>query len=179
MPLTVYRWINISPFLFVPKEMAAYKITALQKALDDSVPASELERANKQYTELTVKYRDVLQKDSLLVQKTSSLQHLEVVRHITNSKLSSLTKCYSFTSLSVPVRRSHLQIFDSFKVYLFWSFFLLTFFIWFWQLFHSFSCQVVTIQEFVGGRAKILSKFEAVLVFRTVFLFCHLNQKQS
>ncbi|PWA24537.1 hypothetical protein CCH79_00011844 [Gambusia affinis] len=60
------------------KEMAAYKITALQKALDDSVPASELERANKHYTELTVKYRDVLQKDSLLVQKTSSLQHLEV-----------------------------------------------------------------------------------------------------
>ncbi|XP_014882312.1 centrosomal protein of 290 kDa-like [Poecilia latipinna] len=57
--------------------MAAYKITALQKALDDSVPASELERANKQYTKLTVKYRDVLQKDSLLVQKTSSLQHLE------------------------------------------------------------------------------------------------------
>uniref|UniRef100_A0A667Y9B7 Centrosomal protein 290 n=1 Tax=Myripristis murdjan TaxID=586833 RepID=A0A667Y9B7_9TELE len=36
------------------KEMAAYKIAALQKALDDSVPSSNLERANKQYTELTV-----------------------------------------------------------------------------------------------------------------------------
>ncbi|MED6281450.1 hypothetical protein CHARACLAT_021734, partial [Characodon lateralis] len=59
------------------KEMAAYKITALQKALDDSVPASELERANKQYTDLTIKYRDVLQKDSLLIQRTTNLEHLE------------------------------------------------------------------------------------------------------
>lgn len=94
--------------------MAAYKITALQKALDGSVPASELERANKQYTELTVKYRDVLQKNSLLVQKTSGLQHLEVVKHITNSKFSSLTDCYSFTPFNVLLRLSYLQIFDSF-----------------------------------------------------------------
>lgn len=61
--------------------MAAYKITALQKALDESVRASELEKANKQYTELTVKYRDVLQKDNLLVQKATNLEHLEVTRH--------------------------------------------------------------------------------------------------
>ncbi|CAM9120067.1 unnamed protein product [Lampetra planeri] len=59
------------------KEMAAHKMTALQKALDDSVPSSDLERANKQYTELTVKYRDLLQKDSLLIQRTSHLEHLE------------------------------------------------------------------------------------------------------
>ncbi|XP_068458715.1 centrosomal protein of 290 kDa [Clinocottus analis] len=59
------------------KEMSAYKIAALQKALDDSVPSSDLERANRQYTELTVKYRDALQRDGQLVQRTSNLQHLE------------------------------------------------------------------------------------------------------
>ncbi|XP_054889795.1 centrosomal protein of 290 kDa isoform X4 [Poeciliopsis prolifica] len=74
------------------KEMAAYKITALQKALDDSVPASELERANKQYTELTVKYRDALQKDSLLVQKTSSLQHLESENESLQEQISAVNK---------------------------------------------------------------------------------------
>lgn len=58
--------------------MAAYKISALQKALDDSVPSSDLEKANKQYTELTVKYRDLLQRDSRLVQRTTKLEHLEV-----------------------------------------------------------------------------------------------------
>ncbi|XP_023204567.1 centrosomal protein of 290 kDa isoform X2 [Xiphophorus maculatus] len=74
------------------KEMGAYKITALQKALDGSVPASELERANKQYTELTVKYRDVLQKDSLLVQKTSGLQHLESENESLREQISAVKK---------------------------------------------------------------------------------------
>lgn len=59
--------------------MAAYKIAALQKALDDSVASSELEKANQQYTELTVKYRDMLQRDSRLIQRTNDLEHLEVV----------------------------------------------------------------------------------------------------
>ncbi|XP_042070137.1 centrosomal protein of 290 kDa isoform X5 [Haplochromis burtoni] len=59
------------------KEMAAYKIAALQKALDDSVPSSDLEKANKQYTELTVKYRNMLQRDSHLIQRTTNLEHLE------------------------------------------------------------------------------------------------------
>lgn len=60
------------------KETAAYQIAALQKALDDSVPLSELERANRQYTELTIKYRDVLQRDSCLIQRSTNLQHLQV-----------------------------------------------------------------------------------------------------
>lgn len=68
--------------LFCLQEMAAFKIAALQKALDDSVPSSDLERANKQFTELTVKYRDVLQRDSCLVQRTTSLEHLEVLKHV-------------------------------------------------------------------------------------------------
>lgn len=59
------------------KEIAAFKMAALQKALDDSVPFSELEMANKQYNDLTAKYRDMLQKDNLLVQRTENLEHLE------------------------------------------------------------------------------------------------------
>ncbi|MEQ2239571.1 hypothetical protein ILYODFUR_005717, partial [Ilyodon furcidens] len=74
------------------KEMAAYKITALQKALDDSVPASELERANKQYTDLTIKYRDVLQKDSLLIQRTTNLEHLESENESLREQISAINK---------------------------------------------------------------------------------------
>ncbi|XP_048867180.1 centrosomal protein of 290 kDa isoform X2 [Brienomyrus brachyistius] len=59
------------------KEMVEFNIAALQKALDDSVLASELERANKQYTELTVRYRDLLEKDNCLVQRTTNMEHLE------------------------------------------------------------------------------------------------------
>ncbi|XP_053487466.1 centrosomal protein of 290 kDa isoform X3 [Ictalurus furcatus] len=59
------------------KEMAAFKMAALQKALEDSVPSSELERANKQYNDLTMKYRDLLQKDNHLIQRTTTLEHLE------------------------------------------------------------------------------------------------------
>ena len=58
--------------------MAAYKMAALQRASEESVPSSELERANRQYTELTVKYRDMLQRDNHLVQRTTGLEHLEV-----------------------------------------------------------------------------------------------------
>ena len=58
--------------------MASFKIAALQKVLDGSVPLSELELANKQYNALTAKYRDMLQKDNLLVQRTTNMEHMEV-----------------------------------------------------------------------------------------------------
>lgn len=58
--------------------MAIFKIAALQKVIDNSVSLSELELANKQYNELTAKYRDILQKDNMLVQRTNKLEHLEV-----------------------------------------------------------------------------------------------------
>ncbi|XP_070763229.1 centrosomal protein of 290 kDa [Enoplosus armatus] len=74
------------------KEMAAYKIAALQKALDDSVPSSDLERANKQYTELTVKYRDMLQRDSRLIQRTTNLEHLESENESLREQISALNK---------------------------------------------------------------------------------------
>uniref|UniRef100_G3P486 Centrosomal protein 290 n=2 Tax=Gasterosteus aculeatus aculeatus TaxID=481459 RepID=G3P486_GASAC len=74
------------------KEMSAYKIAALQKALDDSVPSSDLERANKQYTELTVKYRDVLQRDSRLIQRTTNLEHLESENESFREQMSAMNK---------------------------------------------------------------------------------------
>ncbi|XP_054475608.1 centrosomal protein of 290 kDa [Anoplopoma fimbria] len=74
------------------KEMAAYKISALQKALDDSVPSSDLERANKQYTELTVKYRDMLQRDSRLMQRTTNLEHLESENESFREQISAMNK---------------------------------------------------------------------------------------
>ncbi|XP_044048406.1 centrosomal protein of 290 kDa isoform X10 [Siniperca chuatsi] len=74
------------------KEMAAYKIAALQKALDDSVPSSDLERANKQYTELTVKYRDMLQRDSRLIQRTTNLEHLESENASLQEQISAMNK---------------------------------------------------------------------------------------
>ncbi|KAM4572985.1 centrosomal protein of 290 kDa isoform 2-T2 [Odontesthes bonariensis] len=74
------------------KEMAAYKMAALQKALDDSVPSSDLERANKQYTELTVRYRDMLQRDSRLIQRTTHLEHLESENESLQEQISGLNK---------------------------------------------------------------------------------------
>ncbi|KAM6937006.1 centrosomal protein of 290 kDa [Xenentodon cancila] len=79
-------------FLQRYKEMAAYKMAALQKALDDSVPSSVLERANKQYTELTAKYRDVLQRDGRLIQRTSNLEHLESENESLREQISSVNK---------------------------------------------------------------------------------------
>ncbi|XP_037307822.2 centrosomal protein of 290 kDa isoform X2 [Pungitius pungitius] len=74
------------------KEMSAYKMAALQKALDESVPSSDLERANKQYTELTVKYRDMLQRDSRLIQRTTDLQHLESENESFREQMSATNK---------------------------------------------------------------------------------------
>ncbi|XP_068168662.1 centrosomal protein of 290 kDa isoform X7 [Antennarius striatus] len=74
------------------KEMAAYKTAALQKALDDSVPAVELEKANRQYTELTAKYRDMLQRDSRLIQRTTNLEHLESENECLREQISAMNK---------------------------------------------------------------------------------------
>lgn len=70
-----------SVIYFYSQERAAYEVEVLQKTLDESVSLSELERANKQYTELTVKYRDLLQRDNHLIQRSNQLEHLEVGGH--------------------------------------------------------------------------------------------------
>ncbi|XP_006870766.1 PREDICTED: centrosomal protein of 290 kDa [Chrysochloris asiatica] len=74
------------------KEMAIFKIAALQKVLDNSVSLSELELANKQYNELTAKYRDVLQKDNMLVQRATNLEHLECENVSLKEQIESINK---------------------------------------------------------------------------------------
>lgn len=58
--------------------MSTYKIGVLQQALDESVPAAELEVANKQYNELTAKYRDIIQRENSLVARSAIVDNLEV-----------------------------------------------------------------------------------------------------
>jgi len=58
--------------------MSTYKIGVLQQALDESVPATELEAANKQYNELTAKYRDIIQRENSLVARSAIVDNLEV-----------------------------------------------------------------------------------------------------
>ncbi|KAK2491749.1 hypothetical protein MC885_015216, partial [Smutsia gigantea] len=70
-------------------EMAIFKIAALQKVLDNSVPLTELELANKQYNELTAKYRDILQKDNMLVQRA---EHLECENGSLKEQVASIGK---------------------------------------------------------------------------------------
>ncbi|XP_015996139.2 centrosomal protein of 290 kDa isoform X6 [Rousettus aegyptiacus] len=74
------------------KEMAIFKIAALQKVIDNSVSLSELELANKQYNELTAKYRDILQKDNILVQRTNNLEHLECENASLKEQMESVNK---------------------------------------------------------------------------------------
>ncbi|KAG8513961.1 Centrosomal protein of 290 kDa, partial [Galemys pyrenaicus] len=74
------------------KEMAIFKIAALQKVIDNSVSLSELELANKQYNDLTAKYRDLLQKDNMLVQRTNNLEHLECENASLKEQMESINK---------------------------------------------------------------------------------------
>ncbi|XP_061195068.1 centrosomal protein of 290 kDa-like isoform X3 [Saccostrea echinata] len=59
------------------KDMATFKMAALQKAIEDSVPAADLELMNKRYHDLTEKYRDTLEKGNTLVSKAEALVGLE------------------------------------------------------------------------------------------------------
>ncbi|XP_039617716.1 centrosomal protein of 290 kDa-like isoform X1 [Polypterus senegalus] len=74
------------------KDMAAFRIASLQKSLDKSVSSAELEKANKQFNDLTIKYRDLLQKDNMLVQKAVSLEHLEGENAVFRSHIDHLNK---------------------------------------------------------------------------------------
>ncbi|KAF3814592.1 hypothetical protein GH733_017750 [Mirounga leonina] len=76
----------------VLQEMATFKIAALQKVIDNSVSLSELELANKQYNELTAKYRDILQKDNMLVQRTNKLEHSECENASLKEQMESINK---------------------------------------------------------------------------------------
>ena len=58
--------------------MASFKIATLQKTREESVPLSELESANKQYQELTEKYRDLLDRSNNMIAKNEHSATLEV-----------------------------------------------------------------------------------------------------
>ena len=60
------------------KEMSNYKIGALQKALEESVPVKLLEEANRQYNDITSKYRDILQKQQNQSVQARSIEELEL-----------------------------------------------------------------------------------------------------
>ncbi|XP_052811330.1 centrosomal protein of 290 kDa-like [Mya arenaria] len=60
------------------KDIAAFKIQGLQKGLEESVPSTDLDEANKKYHELTEKYRDLLEKGNNLVLKAEMLTGLEI-----------------------------------------------------------------------------------------------------
>ena len=64
--------------LFVVQDMASFKIAALQKALEESVPQADLDKVNKEYHQLTEKYRDLLEKGNTLVSKAEAITGLEV-----------------------------------------------------------------------------------------------------
>ncbi|XP_071791224.1 centrosomal protein of 290 kDa-like [Asterias amurensis] len=60
------------------KEASQFKIAALQRALDESVPSAELDSSNRQYNELAAKYRDLLQTDNKLVARNTHIDQLEL-----------------------------------------------------------------------------------------------------
>lgn len=64
--------------LLVSQDMAAFQMRALQRQLDESVPGADLEAANKQFNELTDKYREMLDRGNTLVLRSKNLEHLEV-----------------------------------------------------------------------------------------------------
>ena len=60
------RLLNFHLPFYRYKEMSSLKIDSLQKSLAESVAASSLDEANKEFADLTAKYRDVLQREQVL-----------------------------------------------------------------------------------------------------------------
>ncbi|XP_065052482.1 centrosomal protein of 290 kDa-like [Rhopilema esculentum] len=85
------------------KEMASYRIAALQKALDESVPELELQLANKKYNELTAKYRDLLQKENILISRSTAVENLEYEKKFLEEAQATLRK-----QLHVEKERSYV-----------------------------------------------------------------------
>ena len=58
--------------------MASFRIVSLQKALDESVPEIDIQIANRKYSELTSKYRDLLQRENVLMSRSNEFENLQV-----------------------------------------------------------------------------------------------------
>ena len=67
---------NLYNFIF--QDMSSFKMAALQKSLEESVPSCDLDKVNRQYHELTEKYRDLLEKGNTLVSKAEAVVGLQV-----------------------------------------------------------------------------------------------------
>ena len=52
-------------FNFRYKEVSEYRLSSLQTQLEDSVPREQLESANREFHDLTAKYRDMLQREQM------------------------------------------------------------------------------------------------------------------
>ena len=107
-------------FLSRHKEMSSYKIEALQKSLNESVPMSELEAANRQYSELTEKYRDLLQRETFLSGNSRQIEEMELnlesLRNEKNQLNEELTlakeKLYSMENIIASLRGSNSNNFN-------------------------------------------------------------------
>ena len=51
----------------ISQYIAAFKMRALQRQLEKSVPGADLEATNKQFNELPEKYREMLERGNTLV----------------------------------------------------------------------------------------------------------------
>lgn len=71
--------------------MASFKIAALQKALEESVPQADLDKVNKEYHQVTEKYRDLLEKGNMLVSKAEAITGLEVLLFVSSQFLTRMT----------------------------------------------------------------------------------------
>ena len=60
------------------KTMSLYRIEALQKALNETVAESDYEKLQNDLNKITLKYRDLLEKENHLVAKSAAVELLEV-----------------------------------------------------------------------------------------------------
>lgn len=60
------------------KEFNTFKIKSFQKCLEDTVPLSSIQSANRQYNEITAKYRDILQKQQSHSMQSRTIEELEL-----------------------------------------------------------------------------------------------------
>ena len=72
-----YHWRLIKLSLLF-QDMATFKIAALQKNLDQSVPVKDLDNLTKKYTDMTEKYRDILERSNSLVVSNEQSAGFEV-----------------------------------------------------------------------------------------------------
>ena len=66
------------------EEIKNYKLKVLQNSLDESVPLNALESANKEFNEITAKYRDTLEKQQQFSSNSRTIEEMEL--HLQSNK---------------------------------------------------------------------------------------------